>query len=173
MSLIPFAPFSGDDVRFGKGGAVFETSCNAKALAKAGRLSIGPPRQPITVNREAFASFISAFQYFGIAPSFTLRCDPLFLRFQSKESDKAFAFAKWQPSRILKHPTPSAALLPFGRVGVNAIDDINHAHDSAEIKIVSQSDPVFLFDCRQIFRCRKRAIIAGVNEKRAPMICSP
>ena len=43
------------------------------------------------------------------------------------------AFAEWKPPRIGDRPAPAAALLPFGRMGFHAIDDIDNTHDATDV----------------------------------------
>ena len=94
-------------------------------------------------------------------------------RFELEESDRAFAFAEWEFSRVCEHPAPTAARFPFGRVLLYTIDNIDNSDDPAELELTRKANPIFLFDCREVLRSRERPVRTGVDQQRAAMTRSP
>jgi hypothetical protein len=85
----------------------------------------------------------------AITPNRNLDCfkqSSLGLQPWFKQADKAFALTEGEPVRIVEHPAPRAAELPLRWMPLHAVDDIDHANDAAELKLVRQSDVVILFD---------------------------
>ena len=109
----------------------------------------------------------------GAAKLFSSISDFVYSALKSEEPDRAFAFSEWKSPGIFQHPSPVTAKLPFRRMRLYAIDYIDDAHDSAELEFSREPEAILLCDRRKILRRCERAIAAGMNEKRTPMICSP